>query len=80
MDIEKILKSLDPIQSQLNYGPCRYHEEMGREMCLAPSPLAWQDMDPKLMCQGCAAYWHLGAAVNVLLDLQRIETLKGMTQ
>lgn len=73
MDIPVILTELDKIQTEINQEPC-IHPATGGICCLEPdrwTGKGWNQWDPSKMCSGCAAYWHVAAAVNELRELQR---------
>lgn len=76
IDISGILKMLDPIQTAVNrLGECGKPDG---DYCLSNRPderNGWSGMNPSRMCGGCAAYWHLGSAVNELMDLRRREAI-----
>lgn len=69
MTYDETLKLIDQAQSQINDTPCRFHDEFNEPICLEPRPgegVHWSGMNPARMCGECAAYWHLGEAVNAL--------------
>lgn len=79
MTYEEMLKALQPVQSALMHMPCEVHDRDPQEQkCLEPRPgegVAWGDMKPQRMDAGCAAYWHLGCAVNEIQRLIRHEAI-----
>lgn len=76
MEIQEMLSRLDKIQTAVSrHGDC---QKPSGDFCLtnqADEGNGWHAMNPDRMCRGCAAYWHLGCAVNELMALQRYENI-----
>lgn len=69
--LEATLGHIDKGQTILNHTPC----ERGEDRCLEPREgegHGWHQMNPDRMCPTCAAYWHLGCAVNLLNGHKRM--------
>lgn len=72
MDKQGIIQRLDAILTELNKGSCERPE--AEEGCLV-GPEPWPLKDVKRMCQGCAAYWYVGQAINEIRVIQRQEEI-----
>jgi hypothetical protein len=81
MNIPEIMQKLDPIQTAIDKGGC---EKPDGDFCLhnerEDEGHGWAAMNPSRMCMGCAAYWHIASAVNLLRDMLRREQIMEASQ